>query len=161
MANATVQGVDRLKAKLAAIPESVRDAMSDALAGSAADLVAMQKRLAPNIDDGGELASSIRWDWAGSNGARQGLREGRSADIAVKGAMNLAINVTAGNRRVWWAHFFEFGTRPFINKGWAWGTRNPGIAAQPFFFPAYRASKKRIISRIASASRRAIKALAK
>jgi Bacteriophage HK97-gp10, putative tail-component len=145
---ATVQGVDRLKAKLAAIPESVRDAMSDALAGGAADLVAMQKRLAPK--DEGELASSIRWDWADGAANIEGLKEGRGEQIAAKGAMNLAINVTTGT-----------GMKIPMNAIWQeFGTvQHPG--GQPYFFPAYRALKKKIAARIASASRRAIKALGK
>lgn len=146
MANATVQGIDRFKAKLAAIPESVRDAMSDALAGGAADLVGMQKRLAPK--DEGELASSIRWDWASGGAANaEGLKAGRGEQIAAKGEMSLAINVMTGTgmkipmNAIWQ----EFGTR-----------RQP---AQAYFFVSYRAMKKKIAARIASASRRAIKAL--
>jgi len=161
MAKATFQRVGQLKDKLNAIPLSIRDQMSDALAGSAADLVALQKRLAPNIDDGGELETSIRWDWAGRNSDSSGLREGRSADIAAKGEMYLAVNVTAGNKRAWYARFFEFGTRPFTNKGRFAGTHNPGIRAQPYFYPAYRAKKKSIKSRLAAAARKGIKAFAK
>lgn len=147
MANATVQGVDRLKAKLAAIPETVRDAMSDAMAGGAADLVAMQKRLAPK--DEGELASSIRWDWSDGT-AGEGLKEGRGAQITAKGEMNLAIDVTTGT-----------GMKIPMNAIWQeFGTvQHPG--GQPYFFPAYRALKKKIAARVASASRRAIKALGK
>lgn len=148
MANATVQGVSRLKAKLAAIPESVRDATSDALAGGAADLVAMQKRLAPK--DTGELASSIRWDWATGGAAdAAGLKEGRAEQIATKGGMNLAINVTTGT-----------GMKiPMVALWKEHGTRDH--PAQPFFYVSYRALKKKIAARIASASRRAIKALGK
>lgn len=148
MANATVAGVDRLKAKLAAIPESVRDAMSDALAGGAADLVAMQRRLAPK--DTGELASSIRWDWATGGAADSaGLKEGRGEQIAAKGEMNLAINVTTGTgmKLPMLAIWKEFGTK-----------EQPPHA---YFYVSYRAMRKKIAARIASASRRAIKALGK
>lgn len=148
MANATVQGVDRLKAKLAAIPESVRDAMSDALAGGAGDLVAMQKRLAPK--DTGELASSIRWDWATGGAAdAAGLKEGRAEQIAAKGGANLAINVTTGT-----------GMKiPMVAIWKEHGTRSQ--PPHPFFYVAYRALKKKIAARVASASRRAIKVLGK
>lgn len=147
MANATVQGVDRLKAKLAAIPESVRDAMSDALAGGAADLVAMQRRLAPK--DTGELASSIRWNWADGTANADGLKAGRAEQIAAKGETNLAINVTTGT-----------GMKIPMNAIWQeFGTREQ--PAQSYFYPAYRALKKKIAARIASASRRAIRALGK
>lgn len=144
MANATVQGVGRLKAKLAAIPAPVRDAMSDALAGGAADLVAMQRRLAPK--DTGELASSIRWDWAKGAGG-EGLRDGRAEQIAAKGEENLAIQVTTGTgmKIPMVAIWKEFGTR----------TQPP----HQFFFVSYRALRKKIAARVASASRRAIKAL--
>jgi HK97 gp10 family phage protein len=145
MANATVQGIDRFKAKLAAIPESVRDAMSDALAGGAADLVAMQRRLAPK--DTGELASSIRWNWADGTANADGLKAGRAEQIAAKGETNLAINVTTGT-----------GMKiPMVAVWQEYGTRNQ--PAQPFFYVSYRAMKKKIAARVAAASRRAIKAL--
>jgi HK97 gp10 family phage protein len=185
MANATVQGVDRLKAKLAAIPESVRQAMSSAIEKNAEELVGMMKRLVPV--DTGELRDSIRWDWIGGdeNFGSEGLREGRATQIMTKGNAQLAAVVTAGSKEAYHARFVEFGTRPGRRGGRAIyqaGTggsglslnstesggkirsrkvyrTHPGTPAQPFFFVSYRALKKRMVARLSAATRKAIKAL--
>ncbi|WP_461222623.1 hypothetical protein [Methylobacterium sp. CM6247] len=54
----------------------------------------------------------------------------------------------------------EFGTAPHINGGLFAGTQNPGAKAQPFFYPLYRAYKKRVKARVFRATTKAAKAIA-
>lgn len=60
------------------------------------------------------------------------------------GHHELSIEVAAGNNKAFYAPFVEFGT---VNQ-----------PAQPFFFPSYRALRKRIKSRTSRAVRKAVKA---
>lgn len=62
------------------------------------------------------------------------------------GRHDLAVTVEAGGAEAFYARWVEFGT--------------PTAAAQQFFFPAYRALRKRIKSRITRASTKAAKKVA-
>lgn len=55
------------------------------------------------------------------------------------------------------ARFVEFGTAPHVNEGERPGTENPGMRAQPFFFPSYRARRKQAQAKINKAARQGIK----
>lgn len=59
------------------------------------------------------------------------------------GRHELSVEVTAGDDKAFYASFVEFGT-----------VRTP---AQPYFFPAYRASRKRIKGRISRAVKKVVK----
>lgn len=115
-----VEGRERLKARLQAIPGRMRAEVRAAIEKSADELVGMQQRLAP-VDDG-VLRDSIRKE---------------------PGDHDLAVAVKAGSDAAFYARFVEFGTQ-----------RTP---AQPFFFPAYRALRKRIRARISRAVRKAVR----
>jgi HK97 gp10 family phage protein len=134
MARTTVKGLDKLRAKLRAMPDEVRREIRGALEKNAEELTAMQKRLVP-VDDG-DLRDSIEWNWGTGDESR----------IGVKGEQGLAITVSAGNREIFYAGFREFGTVK--------------LAAAPFFFPSYRALRRRMKSRVSRAQNKAIKRIA-
>lgn len=135
----TVTGLDKFKRKLDALPERVRAAAQRALEQGATELVGMQKRLVPV--DKGVLRDSIRWE--ASAGGSRGLRSGRGSILALKGSRGLAVTVRAGDSKAFYAKWVEFGTKA-----------QPG---QPFFFPAYRALRRRIGSRVMRAMKKAIR----
>lgn len=130
MIKAKTQNFDKLRRRLTAMPEGVREAISGALEKNAEELVAMQKRLAPV--DAGDLRDSIEWN--------EGAGSGRTG---VKGERGLAVVVSAGGPAAFYARFVEFGSQ--------------SRAARPFFFPAYRALRRRMKSRVSRAQNRAIK----
>ena len=119
----TIQGLDKLKAKLNAMPNETRTAIKTALNESADELLDFQRRLVP-IDEGDLRDSLIK-------------REGKH---------DLAVEVAAGGRNAFYARFVEFGT---VKR-----------AAQPFFFPAYRALRRKLRGRISRAVTKAAKKVA-
>lgn len=131
---ARVQGLDKLERKLKAMPREVQSAISVALEQNAEELTAMQRRLVP-VDDG-VLRGSIGWEF-GSGESRIGL----------KGQYGLAVTITAGGGDAYYAPWVEFGT-------------SDGKPAASFFFPSYRALRKRMKSRITRAQNKAIKEIA-
>lgn len=140
-----IDGARRLARKLAAMPKQARGEISAAIAKSADEVVALQKAAVP-IDDG-TLRNSIRWGWGGAGIARQ-----------LKGDAGLAATITAGGAAT---------TRPVRQGADAsydyalaqeFGTRK--MAANPFFFPAYRLVRKRVRSRISRATNSAAKKVA-
>jgi len=148
-----LEGRARLLAKMAALPAEVRSAIKQALAEGADEITDMQKRLAPVKS--GELRDSIKQTWGGG-------RERYSSLNATSGAgdPDLTVRISAGNTKVRYAHLIEFGTRPHINGGKFAGTLHPGTRAQPFFYPAYRALKRRVKSRITRATTKAARKVA-
>jgi len=147
VAKTRFQGRDRLKRKLQALPELVVLAVRQGLAEAAREVTEMQQRLVAVAD--GDLRDSIQWRYG--DAARTKYAQGSRA----KG--RLAVRVTAGNSRVRYAHLVEFGAAPHTAGGIFAGARHPGAPAQPFFYPAYRASKRKAVSRI----RRSMKLAAK
>lgn len=133
---AKVEGLARLKARFASLPPRIKFEVKAAIEKSADELIAFQKRLAP--DDPStpppDLKSSIR------------KREGRH---------ELSVEVFTDDFKAAWV---EFGTAEHPAGGKFTGSTIPSIAAQPFFFPPYRASRRRIKSRISRAVKKAVKA---
>lgn len=134
MARTTVRNLDKLRAKLRRMPDEVKREIRGALEKNANELTEMQRRLVP-VDDG-DLRDSIQWEWGSGDESR----------IGVKGQEGLAITVTAGNERIFYAGFREFGTVK--------------LAAAPFFFPSYRALRRRMKSRISRGQNKAIRRIA-
>lgn len=131
-----VEGVDALTRKLTVvIPAKVEAATRAAMEKGADELVAMMKRLAPV--DSGDLRDSIAWTWGAAP---------RNSIVLAKSSPDgkgMRIVVYAGDDFAFYARMVEFGTVK--------------SAAQPFFFPSYRAMKKRIKSRVNRAMRKAIR----
>lgn len=146
-------GLDRLKKKLRRFPEVVEAEIKAALEASANEIVALAKSLAPA--DSGTLRDSIAWTYGEAP-------EGAIVLGKVRGSAsgNLKITVYAGGGDAFYARFIEFGTAPHVNGGRFAGTNNPGSAAQPFFYPAYRATRKRAKGRVTRAVNKAAKRIA-
>lgn len=172
MATAKFEGRERLLRKMKAMPPAVRSAIKQALAQSADEITAFQKRLTPVKD--GDLRASITQTWGGG--------KVRYASMGVRyedeGDPDLTVRLSAGNSKVRYAHLVEFGTSPHSTVKGARKPRerrrgvkgmvhvastdprgqHPGSKPQPFFFPPYRALRRRIRSRIARATSRAVRA---
>lgn len=151
-----MQNRDRLLKKLQAIQGKPRAAMRKALQQSAEEIVALQKRLAPKRT--GALANSIGYSFGGhvpDNANVRGVGGGQGGDP------DLTAVIHAGDKDAYYAAFVEFGTAPHEAGGMFEGAQNPGTPAQPFFYPAYRALRKRAKSRVSRAAAKAIKEGAK
>jgi HK97 gp10 family phage protein len=129
---ATIQGLDKLRAKLKAMPDAVKAEVEAELVAAAQEVAATAYALAP-VDDG-ELRESIAVTPPGgstplySSGGRQKV-----------GA--LKVLVTVGDYLVRYATHVEFG--------------HGKAAPRPFFWPAYRSKKKKIRRAIGRAIGRA------
>lgn len=163
------EGRESLLRKMKAMPPAIRSAIKQALAQGADEITAMQKRLAP-VDDG-DLRDSIAQTWGGGK-VRYSSLGTRFED---EGDPDLTVRLSAGNSKVRYAHLVEFGTAPhstvkgaskyrksgMVHAGSSSPKRqHPGTKPQPFFFPPYRALRRRVRSRISRATTRAVKAFA-
>lgn len=131
-------GREKLRRRFNALPELAKRHVRDSMVTGADEIVAMQKRLAPEED--GDLKDAIHWAW-------------RKARIGL-----MSIGIRAGNAKVRYAHLVEFGTRPHKAGGRFAGAQHPGTSPRPFFWPAYRALKKRVLGRIKRGLRKAVQA---
>jgi HK97 gp10 family phage protein len=126
---------DRLAKRLAAIPKAVKEAVHPALIKSGEELAARMKALAPV--DTGKLRDSIVATPPGQ--ATPPYSQPGGSTVAGENQ----VLVTAGDTGVRYPHLVEYGT-----------TNAP---AQPFFWPAYRLSKKRIQNRVKRAIGKAVR----
>lgn len=139
-----VEGAARVRRFLTQIPATVREAAQRSLEQSAEEIVQLMRRLAPR--DSGALANSIGWTWgdAPAGSMTIGTVKGGKGSGSIYGSM--VITIYAGGKiagtDAFYARFQEFGTRQ--------------MRANPFFYPAYRANKKRVRSRLTRAIRKAI-----
>lgn len=153
---AKVSNRDALLKKLATLPSAVRSAVRQALAEGADQITDEMKRLAPA--QSGDLSRSIGSTFGSYVADNANVR---GVTSAAKGAdPDLTVTIHAGDERAYYAAFVEFGTAPHINGGLYAGSKHPGSKATPFFFPAYRANKRRVKSRISRATTRAVKQVA-
>lgn len=157
-------GLNRLKRKLTVtIPAHAEKATVEAMEQGATEMVALMKSLAPKKS--GKLAASIGWTWgdAPKGALALGKMRGRGA------TGRKYITIYAGGGDAYYARFIEFGTQShtitaknapalhlhgdiFVEE-----VEHPGSAAQPFFYPAYRALRKRVRGRITRQMKKAIK----
>lgn len=137
----TIQGLDRLKKKLRAMPNLARQEIAKAMETSAQEVVDLARSLVPVAS--GDLRDSIGWTWGAAPKGSIALGTVRNEG---RGAGNMAITIFAGNDRAFYARWVEFGAR--------------GQPAQPFFFPAYRAIRKWVRSRVSRAITKAARAAA-
>lgn len=146
----SVKGRERLRAKFRRMPEKVRAAVVGTLPLAADDLVAMQKRLAPH--DKGNLRESIRKE------AFENQDDAYRIKVVAGGTAATRRVVREGSGKVIdEAVLIEFGTKKHKAGGKFAGARIPDQPPRPFFFPAYRALKRRIKSKIARAISKAVK----
>lgn len=141
MMKARTKGVERMRARLGALPGELEAAVGDAAVKGAGDIADMARILAPK--DTGALAESIHVTPGGRPTPRYS-QPGNNSVVPDNAAM-----VTAGNTDVRYAHLVEYGTPP---RG-----DHPGTPAQPFFWPAYRLLRKKVTRRINSAVGKALR----
>jgi HK97 gp10 family phage protein len=145
-----MQGRESLLRKLHALPYSVQAAMRTSVPMVADSLAAMQQRLAP-LGGTGALKASIRTEKiddlktaviaGGTAETRREIRQGSGVftDEAI---------------------LVEFGVKRHKLGGKFKGAIHKGTPARPFFYPAYRAMKKSIKSKISRDVGKAIKQVA-
>jgi HK97 gp10 family phage protein len=137
-----IQNRDRLKAKLAAIPKEARAEIHKALDKSATEMVETAQSFAPVKT--GALRNSIGktfGEYAADNPNVRGVTAGGGV-----GDPDLTVTIHAGDQEAYYAAFVEFGTK--------------AAPAHPYFFPAWRLLKKRVLSRIKRATTKAAKKVA-
>lgn len=142
---AKMQGLDRLVRQLRTIPQHVERATAVAMEAGAGEIVAMMKRLVPK--DSGDLHDSIGWTWGDAPEGAMVLARSKSGG----GSGRKVITIYAGNAQTMvgartqfqLARIQEFGTQ--------------AMAANPYFYPSWRAGKRRVRGRIIRAMKKAIK----
>lgn len=151
MARVTVRGSKQLQDKLKALRVKTQPKVRAALAAAATEMVAMMKRQVPDGPGTGErdLGNSIKWHFGAEEGGGSDAVTGRSAATRV--------TIMAGDAKNPEARWVEFGTAPHVNQGIRPGTQNPGTPPRPYFFPSYRALRKRAKSKIAKSIREAVR----
>lgn len=151
------KGLQNLNRKLTkALPQKVYDQVRVALAAQADRIVAQMKRFAPV--DSGDLQMSISWCWGNApkgtmtlghvgigKGGRGGISNSRTrkAFAQSKDTTGLRISIYAGGGDEFYAWFVEFGTQH--------------MAAEPFFFPVFRANRRSAKSAISRAISKGVK----
>ncbi|WP_336801475.1 HK97-gp10 family putative phage morphogenesis protein [Kaistia sp. MMO-174] len=155
MPSNSILGLAKLERKLSRMPLAATAAIRTAMESVADEIVRLARSLAP-VDDG-DLRASIGWTWGAP--PRGSLTLGKVARSSL--GRGLTITVYAGNSEAFWARWVEFGTAPHEVGGKFAGAEHPGTRAQPFFFPAYRASRKSAKRKIGTAVRKAAKQVAK
>lgn len=146
-------GEKALRRKLREMPNRVAAAVSRALVQNAEEMKTKIKAAAPvSPDGGGDLRESVDWEFT--------TAAGDPTRGSIKGSEGLSVTVYAGNDKVIYARWVEFGTMPHIVGGIYAGAQHPGTAAQPFFYPMYRLNKRRLKSRVSRAQNRAIREVA-
>ncbi len=140
-----IRGVRGLQKKLARMPEAIKEEMRKAMAQGADEVVALAKSLVPV--DQGDLRDSIGWTWG--DPPKGSIILGnikRSAKAQARKDAGLLITIYAGNDQAYYARWVEFGT--------------VHMTARPYFYPSYRAVRKRVKSRVTRATNKAIKQVA-
>lgn len=141
---------ERLRRKLGEkIPEAMRAEVEKAIIQGGEEMVSVARHLAPKKS--GDLAASIVVTKPGESTPAHSQPGGSN----VVGP--LSAKVTAGNTNVRYAHLVEYGTQGHPQGGQFQGTQHPGTTAQPFFWPAYRLTRKRIKARIKRAVGKALR----
>lgn len=130
-----VQNLDRLKRKLRALPKAIKAETRIAMEQGGAEMVALAKSLVPK--DEGDLAETIESHYVEERHRVVISAGGTATHKPVQNGLDGSYNYVAA---------VELGTRK--------------MAARPFFFPAWRATKKRARGRLARAITKATKRVA-
>jgi HK97 gp10 family phage protein len=134
---AKVLGREKLLRQMARLPPEIRSAVKQALAQSADEITDMMHNLVPIRPTGGALDASIRSVFGDKPSApNSGVLSGGGS---LRGDPELTVWILAGNEEAFYARWVEFGTVK--------------MAAQPFFFPSYRANRRSVRARISRAMR--------
>lgn len=161
-------GLQKLQRTLAVIPDLAKKEIAFAMERGANEVVNLAKSLV-SVEDG-VLKDSIGWTWGNAP-------KGSIALGTVKGsgrfANDMRITIFAGDDKAFYARWVEFGTSSHkidvknakvmirtTGKGqgvFGKSVNHPGAKASPFFYPSYRALRKRIKSRISRGIKKAAK----
>lgn len=143
----TVEGLRSLSRKLTTtIPARVLARTRKAMEAGANEIVALAKSLCPVLSaydarrQPGALRDSIGWTWGDAPSGSIVLAQSSSLE-------GLRITIFAGDDKAFYARWVEFGTQK--------------AAASPFFYPSYRALKRRVKGRITREMRKAVREGAK
>ena len=131
-----VEGLAALEARWGKVPALVRAAVSQVMEDTASEIVAEMKSIAPR--ETGGLAASIAWTWGDAPKGAMTI-----GTVGGKEYGALRITIYAGGGEAFYARFHEFGTVK--------------MPAHPFFFPVWRARKRRTRGRITRAISKAMK----
>lgn len=139
-----IEGLDRVTRRIALIPQKAMEALAEQMEKNATELVAEMKRLVPH--QSGRLEASIGWTWG--DAPKGSMTLGTVGGGRRKGAGFAVMRITIyaggrGKKDPFWAWFQEFGTSK--------------MAANPFFYPTYRAKKTAIKSSATRAFKKAVK----
>nr|WP_176024864.1 HK97-gp10 family putative phage morphogenesis protein [Brucella pseudintermedia] len=137
---AKVIGLPKLRKKLEALVAVGRDEIRRAMETSADEIVALAKNLVPV--DKGDLKDSIGWTWGKAPKGAMTLGKVQSDGVDSE----FTITIYAGSSEAYYARWVEFGTQK--------------MGAQPYFYPSYRALRRRSKSRVTRAVTKAIKKVA-
>lgn len=140
------------RARLAKIPASATQAARGAMEQGAEEMVQMMRRLAP-VDDG-ELRASINWTWGDAPPGTFAVTQIKGGKRAGQDVAALRVTIYANAKDAKgrpYASWVEFGTKRQTLQG------EKQIGANPYFYPSYRALRKRVMGRIIRAIRKAIK----
>ncbi len=132
-----VQGLDKFNRRWKAIPKNVRINVRAAMEDAANDIVEEMWSRAPQGETG-RLGASIGWTWGAAPAGTLTIGKVGKNEY---GAMR--ITIYAGGGEAFYAKFQEFGT---VN-----------MPANPFFYPVWRARRRRVKSRISRAISKAVK----
>lgn len=144
----TVKGMDRLRAQLNALPDAIKAEIRAAMEKSAEEIVAMARGLAPVLKEPdqrrqqGALRDSIGWTWGEAPKGAMTLGKVQ----ADTNSDRMVITIYAGNSEAFYARWVEFGTAK--------------MQARPFFYPSYRANRRRLRGRANRALKKAAQKVA-
>ena len=165
---AKIKNLDAYMARLAKIAPAAKQAVGAALQTNAQEL---SSAIARACDDDPKLSESVGYTAGQAPKGTLGAGDDTSAALAAEG-LSYTVYAGAGLKIPAAARWREFGTHPHAEdakdggvmafegkegQGFAAHVQNPGERAQPFFFPTYRAYKKRMNSRASRAGSAAIK----
>lgn len=136
---ATVANADKLLAKLAKLPAELEAQIRLAMEAQAEEIVAMMRRLVPV--DQGDLRDSIQWTWGEAPTGSMKI-----AAVQSSRSRGISITIFAGGNKAYYARWQEFGTVK--------------MPANPFFYVAWRANRKKVKARIQAAMRTAARKVA-
>lgn len=139
-----IEGADALIRRFNAIPVSVRTAAQAALEQSAAEMVVMMRQFAPE-----PMKDKIHWTLGDAPAGSVVLIR---AGARTRGSLRVTVYVNDYR-----AHWFEFGTAERVQK--KTGRRTGRMTPSPFFWPSYRALRRRVRSRMSRAVNKAIREL--
>ena len=164
---AKIKNLDAYMARLRRIPDAAKAGVHDALQQNAQELSAAISRA---CDDDPKLSASV--GFAEGQAPAGALGSGATTSDALAGeGLSFTVFAGAGLENPATARWREFGTHPHAEdakgrvmafegkegEGYAAHVDNPGERAQPFFYPTYRAYKKRLNSRASRAGSKAIR----